>query len=513
MLSARVLLGRQVRPRPALVLLAVTAMCATLLAQPGRPASADPGPAAPPASTPPAARALAAAEALLIPGASGPARRSAARDAGRDATLVLRELRLQRDGLDAADRASADRMLVRPTSNRSRCNPVVCVHWRDGEATSGYVDQVAAVTKHVVNAYRAAGYRAPRGDGARGGDARLDVYLDDLGADGLYGYCDTDVRPVGPYDTWAYCTLDDDYREFPFHTPIQNLKVTAAHELFHAVQFAYDYYEDAWFMEATATWAEDELYDDVDDNVQYLAQSPLAQPGRSLDRFVGMRHYGDWILFRYLTERHRAAAGGLPTLVRDLWRRADAAAGGRDDYSVQAISHVLRARGSGLRTTFARFADANRRPARSYAEGRANRYPTAPLAGQVRLTRAHRDSGWVKRRVDHLASATIGFPRDRRLTASGLRVWVDLPPTARGSGVVVTAYRASGRPIVRVPRLSADGDATTRIGFGGRVERVEVTLANAGIRYRCGTGGSGFSCNGRSLDDGRVLKVRVRAVR
>ncbi len=37
-------------------------------------------------------------------------------------------------------------------------------------------------------------------------------------------------------------------------------------------------------MEATATWAEDELYDDVNDNRQYLAESPLAQPHQSMDQ-------------------------------------------------------------------------------------------------------------------------------------------------------------------------------------------------------------------------------------
>ena len=47
--------------------------------------------------------------------------------------------------------------------------------------------------------------------------------------------------------------------------------MTAAHEFFHAVQFAYDAADDQWFMESTATWMEDEIYDDVNDNLQYLS--------------------------------------------------------------------------------------------------------------------------------------------------------------------------------------------------------------------------------------------------
>ena len=53
--------------------------------------------------------------------------------------------------------------------------------------------------------------------------------------------------------------------------PINALRVTAAHEFFHAIQFAYDVKEDLWFMEGSATWVEDEVYDSINDNYQFLA--------------------------------------------------------------------------------------------------------------------------------------------------------------------------------------------------------------------------------------------------
>ena len=56
----------------------------------------------------------------------------------------------------------------------------------------------------------------------------------------------------------------------PLNTPKENLQVTAAHEFFHSVQYSYDVREDAWIMEATAAWAEDEIYPKVNDNIQYL---------------------------------------------------------------------------------------------------------------------------------------------------------------------------------------------------------------------------------------------------
>ena len=133
-----------------------------------------------------------------------------------------------------------------------------------------------------------------------------DIYLADIGPEALYGYCTTD-EPLAEneWDAWAYCVLDNDYaaNEFTTGTPMQNMRVTAAHEYFHAVQFGYDAFEDGWFMEATATWAEDELFDDIDDNLQYLSAGPLGQPWVPLDWFGGSHHYGDWIWFRYLSER------------------------------------------------------------------------------------------------------------------------------------------------------------------------------------------------------------------
>jgi hypothetical protein len=53
------------------------------------------------------------------------------------------------------------------------------------------------------------------------------------------------------------------------------MQVTVAHEFFHVIQFGYQgnfigYDQDINFAESTATWVEEEVYDDVDDYVNYL---------------------------------------------------------------------------------------------------------------------------------------------------------------------------------------------------------------------------------------------------
>ena len=98
---------------------------------------------------------------------------------------------------------------------------------------------------------------------------------------GLYGYCTSDdpsrrtARAVS-----AYCVVDDDFARSQFSgsaNGLRALKVTAAHEFFHAVQFAFDWLEDLWLMEGTAAWIEDEVYDSVNDNIQYLRTSPVSE--------------------------------------------------------------------------------------------------------------------------------------------------------------------------------------------------------------------------------------------
>ncbi|MFA9213058.1 MAG: MXAN_6640 family putative metalloprotease [Candidatus Methylacidiphilales bacterium] len=247
------------------------------------------------------------------------------------------------------------------------CDDDLCVHYvtsgknkvdltdDDANGFPDYVDTTLAVLEHVHDTYIDAGYREPKADGTKGGDARIDIYLGQLGNRSLYGYCTTDEPNTNAnknrFDRWSYCALDNDFSADEFgtaNTPLENPEVTAAHEYFHATQAAYDYFEDLWLAEATATWVEDEMYDDVNDNLQYLSRSQLTKPRTSLDTFEknGTFHYGTWSFFRFLTERYPTKKGTLPKLVLDIWRVVDGAPGGDDNYSWQGVDRVLRAKGT-----------------------------------------------------------------------------------------------------------------------------------------------------------------------
>ncbi len=454
---------------------------------------------------------------------------SAAQSSGdsRDLTLALRDLRLRQDDLPSSQRAQARTLLQRPpqaygwTNEQSKEFTSVVVHWDLNQTLTTNVDDAGAVADHVLATYAAAGYRAPMSDGIQGGNAKLDIYLVDFRGAGhpeLYGFCDASELPGrdGPYNTPAYCAFDHDFKQFPQRTWLENLKVTAAHELFHATQFAYDYTEDAWFMEATATWAEDEVYDEIDDNRQYLAASPLRQPGQALDQFdASGRQYGEWIFFRYLSERFPEAQGELPVIVRTMWERADSSRGPRyDSYSIQAVSKELASRGTDLRRVYAQFGAANRRPGRNYEEG--TYYPTAKAERSWTFSPKRHDTRWQVAKVDHLATKTVQVKPRRSMKHWRLRVVVDLPNKNRGVAAVVTAYDKHGGSTSKFVPVSKRGDGKTQVDFNARkVSRVDVTLSNAGIRYaRCWRDVEHrYSCSGTPKDDNRPLRYRVTAVR
>ncbi|SFC30058.1 hypothetical protein SAMN04487968_10592 [Nocardioides terrae] len=471
-----------------------------------------------------------------------------ASDASKNTTLALRDLSLRMSALPRTDRPSAYEQFQRPTYTTPvtrRCLDNICVHWtsspsagRDATADSFAYgdlssptpapDSVLATMVNVSRAYYNAGYRYPRTDATLGGSGQTDIYLRDVGAERKYGYCTVDVTSSGHFvfhesvpgrssDLPAFCVLDNDYSKSDFptaRTSEQDLKVTAAHEYFHAVQFAYDYLEDRWFMEATATWAEDQVFDSINDNVQYLARSQLRYPGASLDNYNaagGFLHYGDWLFFEYLTERLPARQGLLPVLVRRMWQYADSVSG-PDYYSIQAVAAALAEQHVDFRKMFGRYVAANRHPATAYAEGRVNHYPTGRPRRTARLRPSNRGTAG-RYRVNHLASATVRFVPKHLRKHTRLTLAVDMANRRSGSAAVALVFFRNGRLTTKTVPLRRSGKGKVRVPFDSRhVSRVELVLANANRRYKhCSNDVSGFSCGGVSRRDHVTERFTARA--
>jgi hypothetical protein len=468
----------------------------------------------------------------------------------RDATLILRDLVARRSQLPQAERAEAAAILARPddvggvdpetydlpaSAVRVDCTTDFCVHWvpttadappstdTDGDTIPDYVETAEQTLetiwqKEIVEL----GYRPPLSDlGSpnHGPDARIDVYLANLGALGLYGYCTTDdpnaSDPSYPYSAVsAYCVLDNDFSASEFTSGANGtaaLQVTAAHEFFHAVQAAYDFFDDLVFIEGTATWMEDEVFDEIDDNRQYFAASALTRPNVPFDLAISSPssnlfgfQYGAWVFFRYLSDTFGS------DLIRRSWELAsDASSADEDEYSLQAIDHALAARGSSFRDAFAGFAAANAFPALGYHDAETADWPS-PQPSRTAAVRAARPlAGAVG--LDHLTSWYGVFtPGAGAKASSKLAVALDLPASARGSTATILVVRKSGAVRAVVPRLNAKGDATVAVAFGrGAVAGVELVLTNASARYQCWQR-TVLACSGLPLDDDQRFRYSVR---
>jgi hypothetical protein len=456
----------------------------------------------------------------------------------RSMTLLLRDLAIRLDQLSGPERRAAARILARPTDAHPQdpdgysvdeetpeCGANTCVHYvasSDDVAEAGYVATVSSVVEQVwAEEVTGLGYRAPKSDLTSpddGGSARLDVYLVDIGGDGLYGYCTSDDPNLSPsyafWDVSAYCVLDNDYHpdQYGYPDPMDPLRVTAAHELFHAVQFAYDFGEDGWLMEGTATWVEDEVYDGVDDNLQYLDASPLAQPLIPLDRSTSPRWYGTWIFWRFLAEYFDRVA-----VVRSVWNRADGSPAGSDTYSTQALAATVNSQTIGgtrwrFRWAFADFAVWNARPATHYDEGAA--YPRATIAATVTLRGTTRSTRHTAS-LDHLTNRFVAVRRGTGLPVSArLRVTVDGPGNATGPEASVIVIRKSGASRSRDVALDTSGNGAVTVAFDGTVARVIVIVTNASTRYTdCYAGATPFACaGGTPLDENRTFAFRATIV-
>ncbi|GAB2969642.1 MXAN_6640 family putative metalloprotease [Nocardioides montaniterrae] len=444
-----------------------------------------------------------------------------------DASIVLSDLRVAYRSLSKDQQVQADRLFARPSATsdgsgdpvyRTNAHYVcstpdrICVHYvtaaedptngvsaqdgPDANTTPDYVDMVLAIVVHVRSVYAAAGYRMPLDDSGstnHGPNGWTDIYLANLGPS-TYGYCTSDDPDMTDYAVSAYCVLDNNFSqaEFPTNTPMENVQVTAAHEFFHAVQFSYDIGEDDWIKEATATWAEDQLYTDVNDNLQYLRYSPISNPGLPMD--VNNSHwYGTWIFFRYLTERvapQMDANNALPVVMLNLWQHMDANKAAnpaaQDMYSTQAISAVLASRGTSLSKVFSGFALAARHPTKFFREAAANHYPSAPVAVSTRVgpgKKVVKVHGTLK----HLSYVAIRLSTIRGMASSWRpRLHFDLPNRARGAAATLWTNYRSGSHAMRLIKLDASGNATVSIKFGYQlVKNVEVELLNTSTRFSC----------------------------
>jgi hypothetical protein len=202
---------------------------------------------------------------------------------------------------------------------------------------------------------------------------RYPVQIAPLGG-GLYGYVTTgggdyaghvvgdnpNTAAVETDSTTSCMVLRDD--SYVSLGGLVGLRVTSAHEFVHAIQDGYgdpDWDEDLIWWEGHAAYTEDEVWDAIDDNYQYLWPDWTQCLGEWPTGAPSYPEYSTWILFRYAAEHNGGVnvAGGGEDVAQGLW--ANIAAG---QHGLVAFDNALGAKtpGATLADTFHQYAIASR---------------------------------------------------------------------------------------------------------------------------------------------------------
>jgi len=214
-----------------------------------------------------------------------------------------------------------------------------------------------------------------------GGDGKYDVYLDNIANTGTAGYTAPETTQTLGSRRWtSYLVLRNDYSIYG-GSFLDLLRVTAAHEFFHAIQFGLDVYEYEYYppdtarfpgdtltpfkmawLEMSAVWAEEQVYDTINDYRGFLP-SFLGLPWLSLKTFTysfqnqystGYHPYGSCLWPIFLSERLGGAG-----VIKAIWDKCGQYTGDNafnDPPSRKsATRQVLDSLGLGFEQTFREF--------------------------------------------------------------------------------------------------------------------------------------------------------------
>lgn len=180
---------------------------------------------------------------------------------------------------------------------------------QDEDGVPDTVEQVATVYEEVLAFYLAQGFRSPVSDldvstGDGGSDA-FDVYLIDFGGQADGAFVRDNCLPSKPICS-GFAAQENDFAGYGYPNFRVASRILASHELFHAVQAAYDANIGANWGEATATWAS-EHFDPSLSDFEYFIRGWFESPDRTLDQEpigpVDGFSYGLAIFPQYLSER------------------------------------------------------------------------------------------------------------------------------------------------------------------------------------------------------------------
>jgi Secretion system C-terminal sorting domain len=195
-------------------------------------------------------------------------------------------------------------------------------------STSEFVDSTLAILDHVYNVQiNELGYDPPPL-----ADGYYHVELIDLEPYNVYGY----TQPINNegVNLSSYIVLDNNYSYSTYPTSgLNGLRVTIAHEFFHAVQFGYRHsFGHGYLLEMEAVWMEDLVYDNINDYRNYLSKF-FETPYYSIRNEEGTREYGACVFIKTITE------GFDIDIIRESWELYEEYSGDPFEHLIQAMEN------------------------------------------------------------------------------------------------------------------------------------------------------------------------------
>ena len=151
-------------------------------------------------------------------------------------------------------------------------------------------------------------------------DGIYDIYIMQLGY-GEYGF-NTPIEnedEIYSYDGSSWIKIDDDFIGSSYITTgLDAMRITVAHEFFHATQRAYAPFHgsNSFFYELSSVWIEDLIYPDVNDYIEFsqLGDDYFESPDSNMNSYkgYGLGLYGHYMDFMFGND-----------IMRNIWEHID----------------------------------------------------------------------------------------------------------------------------------------------------------------------------------------------
>ena len=270
---------------------------------------------------------------------------------------LVNQIKLNFDNFSNEQQSTLKTLLFRPILQKSIVSPsgFFRIHFDTTGANIPAYDANLSILENVnliAAAFDSAysfevdylGFNPPPFDNGNGGDALYDIYINETG---YYGRTTPeDVINQNLNTNTSYIEIDPSYDHGFYTFGINAARVTAAHELHHAIQvgaYTNKYDIDGFFYELTSTSMEEFVFDNVNDYYSYIKYY-MDNTSRKFNRFSGIFDGYDLAIWNiYLVKSY-----GFEIL-REQWERMLA------QRAMYAISNSLVFKGTSFAKEFNKF--------------------------------------------------------------------------------------------------------------------------------------------------------------